>query len=1246
MCRPTLWLVRSTVPLDAEVQLMKEYPDTAQRKKSGESLWTAVRERHPHTCGAPECDALICHERPPSRAVGGLRRTAARSKSGRHILCNEFVTRLVSCVRPGRRLARPSTATGRVRDTRDGCDPPQPTAIAGPESPPHHTPVWRASVRISYPRRAAVLSSSPPPRPGRARRRCRHRDGHAGARPSPTRVDWVHAWPLMEGSLPWTTANEAAVASPGFADDELAALNGLSADVLGAEASVWPPPSPYFFPVVQHAATAAAAELSRRDMPAGAMGASDGLFGGGGFGQDGLDGGGGGGKERSGMPARMHTPAQLEQMWNASAARGYDGGAGAASAANFAAAKPSPGGVAGFASTGAGGQHMGNGADAAVLEEHDANGPDTVGRTADHDGADEEDEADEAEPDLKPPVGGGSEGSSLQWAPFGLQVLPASESSSAHGHAEPRAASAAGEKRATKCSYGSDVGFTCVGNFSPALMPRISLSRSLIRSADGGVHRWNKSWLFPEITVRLPPGPAAAAAAAVQVFVVTSPSNPSSDGGDGGQQGASAVENAGLGTSDTSRIVRPCRPQQVVNGEAVFTRLRLRATSYTLGGRRFSLVVVVLDHRGCIIASVASSPFLVHARIDGAPPRCRWSTPRTLRSSRSGAYHFSAFDVDTFTRVYVKKSSTKGGGAAATFEEPIDNSAVGLLRYFTAPNIRNKSRHPLLLVVRFSNALILSRDVERYPTFDTDAASAFIAACGTVLPNGVHGESTTRGLETTPLVPWILSLRAPPSGDSTAADGQDPNALAQSRAVLRLRDMLGNLRGPAVGWVADATVLPPRYSETTDTDLMRSVYTRLRVLADATGGVPNGAAAPRASSGSHKRPLSGTASAGNSTDDRRGPRRPRSAAAAGEATLSEGSSSRAGYATDDNPKASKIPVRPRFAPGPFPKATVADGAGGYMSSNSRADTNKLEDLVTDRPTAIGASRTSAAEFSMQDVTYNHGVRAVAGHPVQTPHQSKGENGVPAGMASVTAPVATTPDGMPQGSEFNPQLRIHASFDHVFRSLHVQLNGVADALHEEAVAAFPRGVSDSGRGLRIALCAMKAALRGHHVEEKLLYDALRSRTPGVCESYVIDQLRSMERLDELDVLIRSLAMSPKVGAAGAACNAPASPAGRAGGLPPVEPVQRPPRAAEGGNNPTHSADLFMKVSHFTRLLADKSSKEEDHLLPYFFRMFSLKELTNLLNVMQGAAADAVAKEREAAASGSHSVERTYMNISYS
>eukprot|EP00170_Pyropia_yezoensis_P001470 contig_6480_g1474 len=872
----------------------------------------------------------------------------------------------------------------------------------------------------------------------------------------------------------------------------------------------------------------------------------------------------------------------------------------------------------------------------------------------DMEGMDEEGLDDGLEPaEQKPLSGRPSDAHSLKWAPFGYEILPASEAGTgsgggvAHGDDGPSGGGGGGGKRSGKCSYGSDRGLVCVSSFPPELTPRVSLSRSLIRSNDGGVHRWNKSWLFPEVTVRVDPVPATASATSVQVLVVTSPANPSADGpatAAGGSEGT--VENAGLGTSDTSRVVRPCRQQTLVNGEAIFTRLRLRATSYALGGRRFSLVVVLFDARGAVLSSIVSSPFLVHARIDGAPPRCRWSTPRTRRSSRSGAYNFSAFDVDTFSRVYVKKSSVKGNGAASTVEEVIDNSAVGLLRYFTAPNIRNKSRHPLLLVVRFSAALLLSRDVERYPVFDDDAATAFIAACGTVLPNAVDRDAGVPGVETTPLVPWILSLRSPAGavgasaggggagGSGTGGDIADA-ACSEARAVLRLRDMLGNLRGPAVGWVADATVLPPRYTETADTGLMQRVYTRLRALADAAGPVKEPIVGGRGSIGGggggrlpRKRPPSG--SADDSVVDRKPPRQmlPPSVGA-GPPTHAAGSSSRSGYDHEDG---GQKQTRPCFAPGPFPRSTIADGVGGKASTvaapgpaQSAASASEHPDepaqaLVThalvaeskqDWSRPVGAFGVPALRDTfhgmdgVQVVGEQSHYAAILGRV--PPSGSGGCSGSPRGAThhAVAAEVAVL-DG---GTEFNPRLPIHCSFDAAFRKCHSLLNGVADALQQEATAAFSSGIQDNGRGLVIALKAMKAALRGHHLEEKLLYDALRSRTPGVCESYVIDQLRSVERLDELDVMIRSVVADVNKLSDGGPAGAPAM-----------------------------GAELFMKSSHFTRLIAEKCSKEEDHLLPYFFRRFSLPELSNLLYVLEVSLAEAVTREREAAASESQSGER--------
>ncbi|GAB0491726.1 hypothetical protein MMPV_002981 [Pyropia vietnamensis] len=1062
----------------------------------------------------------------------------------------------------------------------------------------------------------------------------------------------------------WARLGEAppSPASPAYPDDVMtAAFDGLNADAGPfTEGGDWLAASPTLPGMMNHAAAAAAA--------AAAMNRRDPLDGSGWPTADGQGDGGGldelvyGGRPPMHAAVGRTEPPTMEAAWAASVAGGpslaHDNhqGPSACESSNPSSTVRSlsgkdvrcrkeqedASGVAGTESVDASDGH-----------------PEEVGH---HKGGEEEEEDAEGNEEgglddglepaqTKPLTGSSNEAHSLKWSPCGYEILPASEAGGGSGcaaaHGEDgssggRGGGGGGSKRSGKCSYGSDRGLVCVNTFPPELTPRVSLSRSLIRSNDGGVHRWNKSWLFPEVTVRVDPVSAAAAATSVQVLVVTSPANPSVDGpikAAGGSEGT--VENAGLGTSDTSRVVQPCRPQALLNGKATFTRLRLRATSYALGGRRFSLVVVVFDASGAVLSSIVSSPFLVHARIDGAPPRLRWSTPRTRRSSRSGAYNFSAFDVDTFSRVYVKRSSVKGRGPTSTVKELIDNSALGLLRYFTAPNIRNKSRHPLLLVVRFSAALLLSRDVERYPVFDDHAATAFIAACGTVLPNAVDPDAGVPGVETTPLVPWILSLRSPSGAVGGlacdgGAGGSSPNTIdSEARAVVRLREMLGNLRGPAVGWVADATVLPPRYAETTDTDLMRRVYTRLRALADAAGPAKEPVGGERGSSGggggggrlSRKRPPSG------SVDDSAADRKPSrtmlpSSGGGGSHTHLVGSPSRPGF--DPYYGGRQLMTGPCFAPGPFPRSTIADGVGGKAGvgaalapsqsvasasehpgepSSSLATHALVAESKQDWPRPVGGFGVSMLRDTIQSLGDGKGVGEQLHYGTmlgRVPPSGAGNCDGSSHGATHHSVAAEVADG---GTKFNPRFPIHRSFDAAFRKCHTLLNGVAYALQQEATAAFSSGIQDNGRGLVIALKAMKAALRGHHLEEKLLYDALRSRTPGVCESYVIDQLRSVERLDELDIIIRAVVADVnKLGVDG---TAGASPMG---------------------------ADLFMKSSHFTRLLAEKCSKEEDHLLPYFFRRFSLPELSNLLYVLEVSLAEAVAREREAAASESQSGER--------
>jgi len=61
------------------------------------------------------------------------------------------------------------------------------------------------------------------------------------------------------------------------------------------------------------------------------------------------------------------------------------------------------------------------------------------------------------------------------------------------------------------------------------------------------------------------------------------------------------------------------------------------------------------------------------------------------------------FSPDNFTKRFVKRETKK----KESIEEDIQNNIEGFFSYLTAPNIRNKVKHPVFLSVRFSNCISL-----------------------------------------------------------------------------------------------------------------------------------------------------------------------------------------------------------------------------------------------------------------------------------------------------------------------------------------------------------------------------------------------------------------------------------------------------------------------------------------------------------------------------------------------------------
>ena len=60
-----------------------------------------------------------------------------------------------------------------------------------------------------------------------------------------------------------------------------------------------------------------------------------------------------------------------------------------------------------------------------------------------------------------------------------------------------------------------------------------------------------------------------------------------------------------------------------------------------------------------------------------------------------------AFEPEKLKKNFIKRENKKNFG----MEEEIENSSSGLAHYFSAPNIRNKVKHPLFLAIKFSNVV-------------------------------------------------------------------------------------------------------------------------------------------------------------------------------------------------------------------------------------------------------------------------------------------------------------------------------------------------------------------------------------------------------------------------------------------------------------------------------------------------------------------------------------------------------------
>lgn len=269
--------------------------------------------------------------------------------------------------------------------------------------------------------------------------------------------------------------------------------------------------------------------------------------------------------------------------------------------------------------------------------------------------------------------------------------------------------------------------------------------------------------------------------------------------------------DAGITSSERASVAGSL---QLVDGQCRFSRLRLLGTTSTFGGRMFHFVVSLVKRDGNnlkALASMISACFAVYSR-KNADKKRKAIDKTALETGRwSEGYSFVPFEPKELSRKFVKKVTNSEGQRIV---EEITNSWLGLLNYMDAPNIRFKVRHPLFLAIRFSNVLVILRDALRFPDENEEALRSFICSCGFPL-NCVRDPAVA--IPGGFLPPWLIAFRS--------SNNECPPAVRQ-----KLERFMNVVKGPALGFVPDDSLVPQRYQPTFNVESLGQLYSKLYAL--------------------------------------------------------------------------------------------------------------------------------------------------------------------------------------------------------------------------------------------------------------------------------------------------------------------------------------------------------------------------------------------------------------------------------
>ncbi|GJQ09790.1 hypothetical protein GpartN1_g1581.t1 [Galdieria partita] len=319
---------------------------------------------------------------------------------------------------------------------------------------------------------------------------------------------------------------------------------------------------------------------------------------------------------------------------------------------------------------------------------------------------------------------------------------------------------------------------------------QVELKQPLLFDAERNEFSWLKAWRLPEIRVLLKRTLEPWKESTIKVLLVCASNT--------------------WPFFEQVKLLGDCSAQ-AVGGECRFPRLRLTTTSSSLCGRKFHIVIAIFSSTAKCEAALISTGFAVYSR--SQPEKTKKRAHLTSPENSEKSLTSRLFSPDLFEKEFIKKFRAQGQEAV---DEVIDNSILGLVRYFQATNIRHKCRNPLFLAIRFSKVLAISRDSTILPIENEDCYWSLFQALGLYHP--VAALEVPLSIHTSPsgTPVWFLSIREP------------QNMTLEVRKFVV--ENVGTSSLGHVGFANDMSLLPVRFKTLDNIQQLKRVYEKMFIL--------------------------------------------------------------------------------------------------------------------------------------------------------------------------------------------------------------------------------------------------------------------------------------------------------------------------------------------------------------------------------------------------------------------------------